>query len=872
MKKTFLALLSFLLCMGGYAQQTDIEFSTAGFFTLPNSGRTVSSFNPAWRFHKGAIANGWQTDLDDSQWEVVSLPHSTEYLPKDASGSINYQGETWYRKHFTLPPSLKGKKIFLHFEAIMGKSKLYLNGKLLKSHFGGFLPLIVDITDHIIPEKENLIALWADNSNDADYPPGKPQEALDFTYFGGIYRDVWLIAHNDIYISDPNFQENKKAGLTVSYSQVSDKSANIQLDLGVKNEQSKKFKGKIKYQLISPQGNTVRTAYQKLRIPSQANSYTQSSFSIKQPQLWSPDTPQLYELHITLLTAQGEVIDGYRQKIGIRSIDFKGKEGFWLNGKPYPTPLIGANRHQDFALIGNALPNSLHYRDAVKLKQAGLKVIRNAHYPQDPAFMDACDALGLFVIVNTPGWQFWNEKPIFEKRVYQDIRQMVRRDKNRASLWFWEPVLNETWYPDYFAKKCLDIVQEEFPYESNYTACDEQAKGSEHFPILYTHPANGDENWGIKTMDSTKNYFTREWGDNVDDWNSQNSPSRVNRVWGEVPMLIQAQHYAHPPYQYTCYNTLYQTPRQHFGGCLWHSFDHQRGYHPDPFYGGIMDAFRQPKYAYYLFQAQQKEQPMVFIAHQMTPFSPKDVTVYSNCDTVLLKVNENDTTYQYTHIPKQGMPSPIIVFENAYNFMTGKALARSNKQQEIYLLAEGIKNGKVVARHKVSPAFRPEKLLLWVDDNGLSLQADGSDIITVIAAVADKQNVIKRLNNAIIRFEIEGEGRLLGSQAMGSNPTPIAWGTAPTLVQSTLKAGKIKLTARLLIEGLQTPLSATLVIESQKPTIPLLYDPQEASHIKEETSSILPSANDTLLRAKQQESKAKLKEVEKQQTEFGEDN
>ena len=95
-------------------------------------------------------------------------------------------------------------------------------------------------------------------------------------------------------------------------------------------------------------------------------------------------------------------MDGYRRRIGIRSIEFKGKDGFWLNGKPYPSPLIGANRHQDFAVVGNAVANSIHWRDAKKLRDTGMKVIRNAHCPQDPAFMDACDELGLFVIVNTP--------------------------------------------------------------------------------------------------------------------------------------------------------------------------------------------------------------------------------------------------------------------------------------------------------------------------------------------------------------------------------------------------------------------------------------------------------------------------------------
>ena len=180
---------------------------------------------------------------------------------------------------------------------------------------------------------------------------------------------------------------------------------------------------------------------------------------------------------------------------------------------------------------------------------------------------------------------------------------------------------------------------EEYPFPSCYAAGDSRARGSEHFPVRFSHPIS------TERMDSTRTYYTREWGDHVDDWNSHNSPSRVSRAWGEQPMLVQAQHYANPPYATTCYNSLYQTTPQHVGGALWHSFDHQRGYHPDPFYGGIMDMYRQPKYSYYMFMAQRPAQhrdviaqtgPMIHIAHEMTPFSNEDVTVYSNCDEVQL--------------------------------------------------------------------------------------------------------------------------------------------------------------------------------------------------------------------------------------------
>lgn len=570
------------------------RFSTAGFYQLPETGRSAYSMNPAWRFLRGKMPGAQSVDFEDKDWKLVSLPHGLELLPYEASGCINYQGEAWYRKHFTPQEEWKGKQLFLHFEAIMGKSKVWVNGQLVKEHFGGFLPVIADITSYLRYGQDNVIAVWIDNSDDPSYPPGKAQDMLDFAYLGGIYRDCWLVAHNRVYITDPNYEEEVAGGgLFVSFGNISDVEAQVRLDAHLRNASSAMFTGKLIYRLCDKDGKLVAMTEKNVKLRSGKAQQLSAEMKVQQPHLWEPDSPYLYDLFVYVKDRNGDTVDGYRRRIGIRSIEFKGKDGFWLNGKPYPFPLIGANRHQDFAVIGNALPNSLHWRDAKKLRDAGLRVIRNAHYPQDPAFMDACDELGLFVIVNTPGWQFWNEEPVFARRVYSDIRNMVRRDRNHPSVWIWEPILNETWYPEDFACNVVNILKEEYPYPYCYAGCDVTAKGHEYFPVHFTHPLNGAGGaFNTDTMDPKISYFTREWGDNVDDWNSHNSPSRVYRGWGEVPMLIQAQGYAKPSYQYTCYDALYRTSRQHVGGCLWHSFDHQRGYHPDPFYGGIMDAFR----------------------------------------------------------------------------------------------------------------------------------------------------------------------------------------------------------------------------------------------------------------------------------------
>lgn len=886
MKKITIYLFLWLIAFPVWAAHQP-EFSTAGFFRLKDTGREVYSMNPAWRFYKGSLPDASAKDFNDENWEVVSLPHGIEYIPTEASGCINYQGEVWYRKHFTPDQSLKGKKLFLHFEAIMGKSKVWINGKLLTEHFGGYLPVIADITDAIDWNGENVIAVCTDNSNDPAYPPGKAQDVLDFTYFGGIYRDCWLIAHNYIHITDPNYEnEIAGGGLFVAYDKVSDKSAEILLKLQVRNEGKKPFSGLLEFEIVQPGGERVALLSQKLKVKAGETVTEGDKVIVKNPLLWSPDSPYLYNLDVYIRDKDGKVIDGYRRRIGIRSIEFKGKDGFWLNGKLYDKPLIGANRHQDYAVVGNAVANSAHWRDAKKLRDAGIKVIRNAHCPQDPAFMDACDELGLFVIDNTPGWQFWNDAPIFAQRVYSDIRNLVRRDRNHPCLWLWEPILNETWYPADFAQNTHDIVHEEYPYPSCYAGCDNTARGKDVFPVLFTHPVTGDNDWAIKQLDSTKTYFTREWGDNVDDWSSHNSPSRVNRGWGETPMLVQAQHYANPSYQYTCYETLFQTTKQHIGGCLWHSFDHQRGYHPDPFYGGLMDVFRQPKYSYYMFMAQRDPQPsdliaqtgpMVYIAHEMTPFSPKDVTVYSNCDEVRLSVFKDGKQYLYKKDKMhKGMPSPVITFKDAYNFMEDKEKSRKGKQADVYMLAEGIMNGKVVASHKVFPARRPEKVILRLDNEKIDLKANGSDFVTLVASIADKNGNIKHLNNYYIKFHIEGEGRILGNETVMANPRPVIWGDAPVLIQSTTRPGKIKITASVLFEGSQTPLSGEIEFTTVADDIPLIYAPAELSaldkaRIASTSRQVIKSdAEKEIERLQKELNTLKLKEVEQQQTDFGE--
>jgi len=485
--------------------------------------------------------------------------------------------------------------------------------------------------------------------------------------------------------------------------------------------------------------------------------------------------------------------------------------------------------------------------------------------------MDACDELGMFVIVATPGWQFWNNDPVFGERVYTDIRNMVRRDRNHPSVILWEPILNETHYPDNFAAAAYGIVHEEYPFQGCYTACDQRAKGQEYFDVIYDHDINPNLN---------KSVFVREWGDYVDDWSAHNSPSRARRSWGEEPQLVQAGHYEKSSPTLSL-EKIYAMSPQMVGGCLWAAFECNRGYHPDPFYGGIMDAFRQPKYSYYLFQSQRNPSlnvpqiengPMIYIANELTPFSSGDVRIFSNCEEVRLLVFGQEFGTQKVASLGARMPSPAITFTNVFQFKDLKKLSGAKQWDEEKIVAEGLIGGKVVATTTRRPALRKHHLELSVDFDGTPLMADGSDIVTVVASLVDERGNVKRLGEELVVFEVEGEGRLIGSAANGANPRPLEWGTAPCLIQSTTQPGKITVRAHVLFEGITTPIGGKVTFESLPTAKPLLFSETASSVQSGGEKTAASTSNEVFdLRQKLKAAEAKinalnLKNVEKQQT------
>lgn len=866
--------------------------SVAGLFPLEGSGRVIYNFNQGWRFYRGDVQGAEALNFDDRQWEVVCAPHTAMLVPNEASGCRNYQGVVWYRKHFTVPADMKGKNVTVYFEAIMGKQNIYVNGKLVKENKGGYLPIIVNLSEADVKAGDDcLIAVMADNSDDKTYPPGKKQTALDFAYHGGIYRDVWLIGKSPIAITDPN-EMNQVAGggIFLHYDNISEKSAEVFINVNVKRDSPLTLpmrEGAITAEVVAKiktaEGKLLKTLKQKISLKNGEDKTALLSTTLKNPHLWSPEDPYLYPIEITVTS--GGKSDGGIIKSGIRKAEFRGKDGFWLNGKPYGQ-LIGGNRHQDFALVGNAMPNSQQWRDAKRLKDAGMNIIRAAHYPQDPSFMDALDELGIFIIVPTPGWQYWNKDEYWAELVHENTRQIIRRDRNHPSVLMWEPILNETRYPEDFALKALQITREEFPYPGRpVAAADMNSAGvKDNYDVLYGWPddvtgpvTTGSQQPTITFKPQTeplpdKCIFTREFGEMVDDWYAHNCLNRAARGWGEKPMLTAALSLA------DTYGTMRHGQRQFIGGCQWHPFDHQRGYHPDPYFGGIYDAFRQKKYAFEMFKSQipadkslsSNNAPSLFIAHEMTPFSDQDVVVFSNCDSVRLSFLEGDRqmTLPVVHDPN-GLPSAPVVFPHFWDFWEAREYSYKKRDwQHVSLLAEGIIDGKVVVTEKKMPSRRSTKIRLYADEMGKQLVADGSDFIVVVAEITDDNGNVRRLAKDQIVFTVEGEGRIIGNASIAANPRAVEWGSAPVLIQSTNKAGKITIIARSQWPGTYAPAADTLTIESIPYEGRQCYKevPAKNSNISGNPRLSESSSQPTMT---EEEKRRTLLEVEQQQKDFG---
>lgn len=760
------------------------------------SHRVQLSANQGWTFYRGQAPQQrtpdhkrslavWDCDYDDAAWEHATLPHTVREEALMCSGGRNYQGVCWYRRRFTIPADYEGMNFYFELEAAMQRVDAWLDGSPLGVRTGGFLPMQFDLTG-IATGSEHVLVLRVDNSDMADVPPGKQQGALDFCYFGGLYRDAWLHIVSPVHFTSAvHAGKVASGGLFVHYRDVSAESATVSVDMHFENRSS--HEEDVRVQLLLD-GSEVYTSA-PIALHAGEDRCERGVFQVMEPRLWHPHHPHLYQLTAQILR-QDTVVDEVSERIGIRTIAFT-TEGFFINGEKLF--LNGANRHQEYPYVGFALPDSIQRRDVRLLRESGVISVRQGHYPQDKAFMDACDEMGVLCVIPTPGWQIHPDSVLFDERSFENTRRLIRMNRNHPSACLWEPILNETDYPEYFAKKQLEIVQEEMGEEDAWCACDSHYAYAEHYPVVYSHtPVPG------------KPRYIREYGDN---WTEQFGPMttlrRVRRgenisfyPGGEAAMLRSAQeHFEH-------YASI-QLDSTLSGGAMWAGIDHNRGYEESEGAVGMLDLLRIPKTYYYLFDCQQDMAlagPKCYIANDWTESSPRDVHVYTNASAVRLFLNDRlvgqlsaneswaDTVPYTQELEGVKLPEgthPPMIFKNV-------------PWEAGVLRAEALENDCCVAVHEVRTPEVPVNIALQPQWAGETVwHADGADLLLIHAYIQDANGTTVKQAEPLVHFTVQGDAEIVGADCswVKANPMQAEAGVAAVLLRAGTQAGNVVLQA-----------------------------------------------------------------------------
>ena len=769
------------------------------FGKMNSQTRTKINFCEDWEFKR--------EEKITSVWEKVTIPHTAKIEPLVVNNQ--FQGTCWYQKKFKVAAS-KNKKVFLYFEGVMQEADVWINDKKVSNHKGGYLPFTVDVTP-FLKSKGNLLKVKVNNEDNPEFLPGKPLKDLDFNYYGGIYRNVYLITTDKLHITNP-VHANKKSsgGIYVNFDNVNKNKASGTVQVHLKNEYTTNKNASLKYILTNCEGGKLEFSSNSFIINANNDKSITQNIAVDNPKLWSISQPNLYCIEVQVIV-NNKVVDSCFERIGIRKSELK-EDGYYLNDeKLYIT---GTNQHQEYPYLGYAISDEAQYRDAIKIKNAGFDLVRMSHYPHAEAFLDACDELGILVMNSLTGWQFFGNET-FQKNAIQDIRDMARRDRNHPSIIFWEASLNETQMSEDFMKMASKALKEELIFGNNNTACWIDNDNYDLFIPARQHGQAPD--YWTKYNKGKRKIFIAEYGD----WEyyAQNAgfnqtqfanlkederTSRQLRAHGEKRLLQQAYNFQEAANSNRKgINTI--------GEANWVMFDYNRGYSDDLESSGISDIFRIPKFSYSFYQSQRDANvilnsnlssgPMLTIANNWSETSPLNVTIYSNCEEISLYLNE-------VLVAKQ---KPLIN-ENSDQLKHPPFVFIMDKFIPGTLRAEGFINGQKVVSNVVKTPESPSKIELVYDISSQPINPDFADMIFVYAKITDANGTtIPTATNEVTFSLTEGNGELIGE-----NPVKAEAGIATIILKTKNLKTPIKVMANA--ENLQLKNGSDLVLnlDSQK--------------------------------------------------------
>jgi beta-galactosidase len=653
---------SMFLCSCGSTNQSGASAPLAGNGTeAVVAPRIAVNLNSDWKFIRDDVPGADQAMFDDSTWQAVTLPHTWNNLDGEDGGNDYYRGPAWYRRHLTLGAEMHGKSLFLKFDGASSATSVFVNGQPAgPPHKGMFTAFCYDITSLVNPSADNVIAVRVTNAIDKDIPPN----SADFTFYGGIYRGVQLLAVNPFSISPV---DDASPGVYLKQSNVSADHADVQITTKIRNATTVDQPANVTCDLLDATGKTIQSINTQMPVVAGDSSDVVQWLSVDHPHLWNGrKDPYLYRVRISVADATG-VVDRVIQPLGIRFFAIDPDKGFLLNGQSYP--LHGVNRHQDRLDMGWAITSREQEEDFNLIMEMGCNAIRLAHYQHAQEFYDLCDQGGLVVwaeacLVNTV-----TPTGAFDDAAKQQLRELIKQSYNHPSICFWS-LFNEL-----RDKKEKDQSEDEgkLMLDHEIQLVGELNKMAHELdPTRLTTAAT------LARPDHPLNAITDVLGFNIyDGWyvkSPDNWPVDLDKLHAALPERGLAiseygagasafQHEidpSHPktdgfwhPEEWQCvvheaaYKAMSQRPYL-WGTFLWNMFDfasdgRREGDHFGRNDKGLVTYDRKiKKDAFFFYKANWSDEPVVYITERrFTPrnFDHSPVKVYSNCDSVELKLN-----------------------------------------------------------------------------------------------------------------------------------------------------------------------------------------------------------------------------------------
>ena len=758
--------------------------------------RTQYNFNPDWKFIKENPKNAQAVNFDDSSWSTVSCPHTfndVDTFDDLSLGGHNgeknqWRGTVWYRKHFKLPASDKGKKVFIEFEGVRQIADVYINGTFVGTNRTGFIAFGYDISQYIKYDgADNVIAVKVNNDRNSDNFRDNDPLVWNHEHWhpthGGIYRNVFLHTTDPLHVTLPLYDNMKTVGTYVYAENISEKSADVTVTAEVKNEYNTAKDIVCEARIIDAKGKIVSTS-QSTKSLKAGEKYTFSSTAkVVNPQRWYTRKPYMYKV-LTVLKVGKKVLDTYETPLGIRSFEFNKDSGFHNNGEYAKLHGWGQKPTNTWAGLGAALPDWLRDYTYKLMDEAGGNFIRWGHCAASPAEVDMGDKYGFVTLMPGVSGESQDEGEVWDIRIAA-FRDMVIKFRNHPSIFIWE---GGNWAEtEKHYQEILDII-------NTYDPKGKRLMGNRRSDLKvesekYVTIEVGTEGWQreFASLPIIESEYMRDEGPrriwdkySPDDnfWKNPNLYKNTYQIGSEEYAVRQADHW---------WNKMGKKV-YHSGGANWVFSDGPHGgRNPTEVTraSGEVDGVRLPKEAFYALKAMWRPEAQVHVVGHWNyaQGTKKDMYVISNCAAVKMYINgkligtdespENGYVYQF----------PDVTWE------AGE------------IKVEGYIDNKLVVSQTKKTVGEPVAIKLTSITGPEGWRADGSDIALIDFEVVDKDGNRCPLDAARVDFTITGSGIWRGGYNSGkANSTNNLYldtecGINRVAVRSLSKAGKVTITA-----------------------------------------------------------------------------